>query len=195
MTTTPASAPKTAVDRFFAALRRGPVVRSQDGVIAGVAAGVADRLGLSRALIRVAMVALALLGPGVPLYLLAWLLVPDAQGRIRLEGALREGQGSSIVLLVVTGLSVSSILFGGAWRLGFGMPGMPGMYGNGAGLWLLFVLAAISVIGVRRGWHSGRPGRGGRGQHDQTPPPPPPPAPPAPPALTDRQGPQDAPRA
>ena len=169
MTTTPGSAPTPALDRFFATLRRSPVQRSQDGVIAGVAAGVADRLGVSRAVIRVAMVALALLGPGVLLYLLAWLLVPDAQGRIRLEGAIRGGQGSSIVLLIVTVLSVFSTLFGGAWQLVPGRPGMPGMYGNGAGLWLLFVLAVIAVIGVKKGWFSGRHGPGRLGQHDPDP--------------------------
>ena len=192
MTTTPGSAPTPALDRFFATLRRSPVRRSQDGVVAGVAAGVADRLGVSRAVIRVAMVALALLGPGVLVYLLAWLVLPDAQGRIRLEGAIRGGQGSSIVLLIVTVLSFFSTLFGGAWRLGPGMAGMPGMYGNGAGLWLLFVLAVIAVIGVKKGWFSGRHGRRYLDQHDQTPPSP---APPASPAPTNGPGPQDAPRA
>ena len=192
MTTTPGSASTPALDRFFATLRRSPVQRSQDGVLAGVAAGVADRLGVSRAVIRVAMVVLALLGPGVLLYLLAWLLVPDAQGRIRLEGAIRGCQGSSIVLLIVTVLSFFSTLFGGAWQLLPGRPGMPNMYGSGAGLWLLLVLAAIAVIGVKKGWFSGRHGPGRLGQHDPTPSPAPPPAPPTP---TTRQGPQDAPRA
>jgi phage shock protein PspC (stress-responsive transcriptional regulator) len=188
MTTTPGSAPTPALDRFFATLRRSPVKRSQDGVVAGVGAGVADRVGVSRSVIRVAIVALALLGPGVVLYLLAWLLIPDAQARIRLEGAIRGGQGSSMVLLVVTALSFFSTLFGGAWQLGPGRPGMPGMYGNGTGLWLVLVLAVIAAIGVRKGWFSGRHGRGRLPQHDQTPPPPVPPAPPA----TKGQGPQDA---
>jgi phage shock protein PspC (stress-responsive transcriptional regulator) len=192
MTTTPGSAPTPALDRFFATLRRSPVQRSQDGVLAGVAAGVADRLSVSRAVIRVAMVALALLGPGVLLYLLAWLLMPDAQGRIRLEGAIRGGQGSSIVLLIVTVLSFFSTLFGGAWQLVPGRPGMPGMYGNGAGLWLLLVLAAIAIIGVKNGWFSGRHGRDRLEERDQTPSLP---LPPPPPAATTRQGPQDAPRA
>jgi phage shock protein PspC (stress-responsive transcriptional regulator) len=192
MTTTPGSASTSALDRFFATLRRSPVQRSRDGVLAGVAAGVADRLGVSRVVIRVAMVALALLGPGVLLYLLAWLLVPDAEGRIRLEGAIRGGQGSSIVLLIVTVLSFFSTLFGGAWQLVPGRPGMPSMYGNGAGLWLLLVLAVMAVIGVKKGWFSGRHGRGRLGQQDPTPSPP---RPPAPPASTTRPGPQDAPRA
>ena len=192
MTTTPGSAPTPALDRFFATLRRSPVQRSSDGVVAGVAAGVADRLGVSRAVIRVGVVALALLGPGVLLYLLAWLLVPDAQGRIRLERAIRGGQGSSIVLLIVTVLSFFSTLFGAAWQLVPGRPGMLGMYGNGAGPWLLFVLAVIAVIGVKKGWFSGRHGHARLGEHAQTSSPPPPPAPAAP---TPRPGPQDAPRA
>jgi phage shock protein PspC (stress-responsive transcriptional regulator) len=184
MTPRSSSTPTPALDRFFDTLRRSPVRRSQDRVVAGVAAGVADRLGLSRSVIRVIMVALALLGAGVPLYLLAWLLVPDGHGRIRLEAAVREGHGSSILLLALTVLSVFSTLFGGTWALGPGGPAMPGMYRNGAGLWLLLVLAGISVIAVNKGWFSARRDRG---QHHQTPPPPTPPSP------TTREGPQDAP--
>ncbi len=43
---------------------------------------------------------LALLGPAVAVYLLAWLLLPDRQGGIRLERALRHGDSTSVVLLV-----------------------------------------------------------------------------------------------
>ena len=150
MTTTPGSAAHLSPGRFSPRCVAARSGARQDGVVAGVAAGVADRLGVSRPVIRVAMVALALLGPGVLLYLLAWLVVPDAQERIRLEGAIRGGQGSSIVLLFVPMLSFFSTLFGGAWRLGPGMSqGCPACTGNGAGLWLLFVVAVIAVIGVK----------------------------------------------
>ena len=47
-------------------------------MIAGVAVGLADYLGVDVALIRVALVVLAVCGGlGIPLYLAAWLFVPD----------------------------------------------------------------------------------------------------------------------
>lgn len=55
-------------------LRRLP----RHGMLAGVAAGVADRFDLDPTLVRVGIVALCLFGgTGVPLYLAAWLLVPE----------------------------------------------------------------------------------------------------------------------
>lgn len=102
MTTTPSP----ALDRFFESLRRSTVTRSSNRVIAGVCAGVAERFGLSAAIVRVAAVILTFLGPGIVLYLLAWLLLPGPDGRVRLERALREGNGGSIFLLVVTALAV-----------------------------------------------------------------------------------------
>ena len=159
MTTTPASAPTPALDRCFATLRRSSVTRSSDRVIAGVAAGVAGRLGVSRAIVRVAIVGLAIFGPGVLLYLLAWLMLPDAQGQIRLERAVRGGEGGSILLLVVGGLALLGALFGD--EVGRG----PGMHGHG-GPWPLLIVAGIALLGWKKGWwqrHNGRGGHGGRG--------------------------------
>lgn len=189
MTTTPASTPSPgpsgtpALDRFFATLHRSPVTRSQDRVIAGVSAGIADRLGVSRAIVRVGMVLLGLMGPGVLLYLLAWLLLPDAQGRVRLERAVRGGEGGSIVLLVIAALSLFGALFGGAWD----SPGMgPGMHGHGPGAWPFLIVAGVALIGWKKGWFTRHHGRS---TSSPVPPPASPPA--APPAP---QGPQDAPR-
>jgi phage shock protein PspC (stress-responsive transcriptional regulator) len=100
VTTTPTPLP--ALDRFFTWLRRSPVSRSPQRAIAGVCSGVAERLGMSTVVVRVATVVLAILGPAVAIYFLAWLLLPDSRGRIRLERALRGGDTSSIVLLVAT---------------------------------------------------------------------------------------------
>ena len=48
------------------------------GMVAGVAAGVADYLDVDPTLVRVGFVALALMGGiAVPLYLAGWLLIPD----------------------------------------------------------------------------------------------------------------------
>jgi phage shock protein PspC (stress-responsive transcriptional regulator) len=56
---------------------RPPLRRSRsDKVIGGVAGGLADYSGIDALLWRVGLVALALAGPGVPVYLLLWLLMP-----------------------------------------------------------------------------------------------------------------------
>jgi phage shock protein PspC (stress-responsive transcriptional regulator) len=56
---------------------RPPLRRSRsDKVIGGVAGGLADYSGVDALLWRVGLVALALAGPGVPVYLLLWLLMP-----------------------------------------------------------------------------------------------------------------------
>jgi len=47
-------------------------------MIAGVAAGVADYLGVDPTVIRIVFVVLAFVGgTGLPLYLAGWLLIPD----------------------------------------------------------------------------------------------------------------------
>src|ERR671916_1788596 len=56
---------------------RPPLRRSRtDKVIGGVAGGLADYSGIDALLWRVGLIALALAGPGVPVYLLLWLLMP-----------------------------------------------------------------------------------------------------------------------
>ena len=50
---------------------------TDDRVLGGVAAGLADHLGLDVAAVRVGMVALSLLGGvAIPIYLAGWLLIP-----------------------------------------------------------------------------------------------------------------------
>jgi len=46
-------------------------------MLTGVAAGVADYFGVDPTIIRIALVVLTVAGPGVPLYLAGWLLIPD----------------------------------------------------------------------------------------------------------------------
>jgi phage shock protein PspC (stress-responsive transcriptional regulator) len=106
MTTPPPPTQNQGLDNFFASLHRSPVTRSSDRVVAGVCAGLADRLGVSTAIVRVGTVLLAILGPALALYLIAWLILPDPQGQIRLERAIRGGEGGSIVLLIFTVLVI-----------------------------------------------------------------------------------------
>ena len=61
----------------MAATRAGWPVRSRtDRVIAGVCGGIGARLGIDANIVRIAFVALSLAWVGMPLYLLAWLLLP-----------------------------------------------------------------------------------------------------------------------
>ena len=50
-------------------------------MLTGVAAGVADYFGVDPTIIRIALAVLAVAGPGVPLYLAGWLLIPDERAR------------------------------------------------------------------------------------------------------------------
>jgi phage shock protein C len=50
-------------------------------MVAGVAGGLADYLGVDPTLVRIGFVALALMGGvAVPLYLAGWLIIPDENG-------------------------------------------------------------------------------------------------------------------
>ena len=63
----------------MAPTRAGWPVRSRsDRVIAGVCGGVGARLGIDATIVRIAFVALALAWVGVPLYLVGWILLPQA---------------------------------------------------------------------------------------------------------------------
>jgi len=50
-------------------------------MLAGVAAGAADYFGVDPTIVRIALAVLAVAGPGVPLYLAGWLLIPDEGAR------------------------------------------------------------------------------------------------------------------
>lgn len=55
------------------------LVRPRHGkLIAGVCAGIADRFGLSRTLVRLAFVLFGLFGVGELVYIALWILVPKA---------------------------------------------------------------------------------------------------------------------
>ena len=60
------------------------LVRSQDSIIAGVCAGVAEYFGLDVSLVRIATLLLILFG-GLSLwvYIILWLIVPKAPKRLK----------------------------------------------------------------------------------------------------------------
>lgn len=86
------------IDRGLSALQKSPLRRdTQDGIVGGVAAGVARHLGISTGVARIATIVIALFGGGVA-YLLAWALLPDDHGNTHVEQALKGGKGQSIVI-------------------------------------------------------------------------------------------------
>lgn len=52
--------------------------KDQGRVTAGVCAGIADRFGISRTLVRVVFVIFGLMGPGVLAYVALWVLIPSS---------------------------------------------------------------------------------------------------------------------
>ncbi|MGZ4600874.1 MAG: PspC domain-containing protein [Oryzihumus sp.] len=158
------SAPVNALDKFFDGLRGlGVRRRAHDKWIGGVCSGIADRLGVDPVIVRAATVLLVLLGGvGVSAYLVAWLLLPETNGSIMAERALRHGEGSAVVLLVITGFAVFS-----------GFPWWFGHNGFWSFPWGLLVLGGLLWWAL-----SNREGRT----------PPAPPAQPAQPAAPGEQG-------
>ncbi len=106
-----------SIGAWFAALRRS----RSDRMVAGVAGGLAASLGVPTVLVRAGFLIAALAGIGLPVYVLAWVLVPDESGR-RVVG---QGTTTDLIALaavfvagamVVDQLTVGS-LFDLAWRL------------------------------------------------------------------------------
>ena len=102
------------LDGFYAALRRPGIVRGTDERwFAGVAGGIARWLGVDPLVVRAGFILFSIFfGFGLSLYLLLWLLMPDDRGRLPVERALKDGDGGSIFLLVVTAIAV---LGGAPW--------------------------------------------------------------------------------
>ncbi|WP_380171273.1 PspC domain-containing protein [Kineococcus sp. DHX-1] len=109
----------TAVDRFFASIRRTGLVRSRDRWVAGVAGGIAQRTGVHVNAVRIGFVVLALFGGiGLGLYGLAWAFLPDVTGRIEAQAAQRGDVSAALALavgLVVLDLVLGNGLLGLGW--------------------------------------------------------------------------------
>ena len=130
----PAPRPRSGLDGLFDWVRGLGLARDTDNRwFGGVCSGLGRRFGIDPILVRALTVILALIGGvGLTLYVLAWLFLPDPQGRIHAEGALREGDAWGIVLiavfavLVITGISV----------------------GHSGPRWFVWWLVPLAVIGV-----------------------------------------------
>ena len=110
---------------FFAWLRGLGIVRRSDRWFAGVAGGIAAKAGIDPLIVRGIFVVLAILGgPGILLYLVGWLMLPDVSGRIHLEDVFRgRATAGVIVTLVILGalIVIPAVL------------GLPGLF---AGVWI-----------------------------------------------------------
>ncbi|AMB59642.1 PspC domain-containing protein [Microterricola viridarii] len=143
---------------FFAWIR-GLGLSRQPGWIGGVCAGIAGRLGIDPIIVRGILIVLALFAPPVLVfYGVAWLLLPDTDGRIHMQRLLRgdpqPALGGIAILIfsglllplsaaaqVLTGLNFFSLAGGGMW--GFSASSVIG---------LLFNLALLGGLGAFVFW-------------------------------------------
>lgn len=100
--------PSNGLSPMYQALRGTGIRRPRQGRwLGGVAAGLAARANVDPVLVRVALVVLGLFfGLGLTVYLLAWCLLPDEDGSIALERAVRDRDGGSVALCLIAALSL-----------------------------------------------------------------------------------------
>ena len=95
---------------FFGWIRGLGLARSEDRWLTGVAAGIAAKIDIDPLIVRGIFVVLAVLGgPGILLYVLGWLLLPDHTGRIHVEDIIR-GRASTGVLTTAVVLAAIIVL-------------------------------------------------------------------------------------
>lgn len=74
------------MDKFFSTIRGLGLKRGPQRWLGGVCGGIAARLNVDVAFVRIAFLLFALLpGPAFVVYLAAWLLLPDQRNAIVLE--------------------------------------------------------------------------------------------------------------
>ena len=121
---------------FFTWLRSLGIVRGEDRWLGGVCSGIANRTGLDPVLVRGLFIVLGLFGGGLLLYGLAWALLPESDGRIHAEEALRGTWTSG-----TTGALVACVLGAGS----------PSIFWSGDGLlggffWTLFWVGGLGLL-------------------------------------------------
>ncbi|MEV0891821.1 PspC domain-containing protein [Promicromonospora sp. NPDC050262] len=122
---------------FFASIRRGLFPRSDQRWVGGVAGGVAERIGWDPLLVRgLLIISFFLGGLGLVAYGVAWALLPERDGRIHLQEAIR---GNFDVAMLG---AVAVFLVGFAWG------GPLGWWDDGGWEWLavIFWLAVVGVV-------------------------------------------------
>ena len=104
----------TSENRLFQWIRSAQITRSQDRWIAGVCGGIADRLGVSPALVRALMLASVLLGGfGTAAYAIGWAMLPDRRtGMIEAEELMAGRLNWSMLAILLFAI------------IGFALPGV-----------------------------------------------------------------------
>lgn len=157
-----------ADDRFFSWTAGLGLLRS-DGWIGGVAAGIAARLRIDPLIVRGILVVVGLFGfPVVFLYALAWAVLPDVDGRMPLQDALRrqfEPAQVGMVGLLLLGLiplGPGLVFVGGIprWMLSPGLGGWSALSALlvGVGLVIAAILLFIILRAARHTARSADPG-------------------------------------
>lgn len=150
-------------DRFFSWTAGLGLVRG-DGWIGGVAAGIAARLRIDPLIVRGVLVVVGLFGfPVIFLYAIAWAILPDLDGRILLQEALRrrfEPAQVGILGLLVLGLiplGPGVVFVGGipGWMLSPGLGGWSALSALLVTVGLVLAGALLFII-VRAARHSAR---------------------------------------
>jgi phage shock protein PspC (stress-responsive transcriptional regulator) len=124
---------------FYAWIDSLRTVRSSDRWLGGVVAGIADRLGMDRTLGRALFVVLTLLTSGLTVlfYGLAWMVLPEPDGRIHArEAGLGRWTSGTTGALVLTVLGLGNLF------------SVPARIGRDGGFWGFGSLVGLAVIGV-----------------------------------------------
>ena len=153
---------------FFAWLRSLGLQR-QPGWIGGVASGVAARIGIDPIIVRGILVVLAIFAAPVLLfYGVAWLLLPDSDGRIHLQRLLNgdpQPALAGIAIFVLLGLmtplnaAAQSVVAGNFWTTGGWFWGWSGS----SVIATIFNIAALAAITVFVVWLVRRSNTNSRG--------------------------------
>ncbi|OTA26271.1 hypothetical protein B9G54_05555 [Alloscardovia macacae] len=102
---------------FFSWLRRSEMTRGDQRWVGGVCSGIAQRLGWDVALVRVLMILLTIVGAGLLVYPLAWLLLPNTRGEILLQDLFTAGRSSgeaiaALIVFIIGALSTAVTFWG-----------------------------------------------------------------------------------
>lgn len=127
---------------FYAWIHSLRTVRSPQRWLGGVVAGIADRVGLDRTLARALFVVLTLLTAGLTVlgYGLAWMVLPEPDGRIHAreagQGRWTSGMTGGLVLTVLGAVGLFTPPYGpdGGW---WGFGGFLGLAVIGLFVWLV----------------------------------------------------------
>ena len=119
----------TETKRFFRYPDRGP--------LGGVCAGISEYTDVDPNLVRLGAIVLAVMGPGIPAYILAWIFIPEADGTtVAPRRAGRTGSRWSEALGIGLIIVAISVLWGDWWFPGRGWLLPLGLIAFG--VWLLF---------------------------------------------------------